>query len=283
MLVAGPAFGQTVTHTLSVAGGTLTYQATFLSGNCFNGSLVTYQQWNFLMVSFTNSSGTQSVVGGMEAYNSPGGNSCPPNGSVPAAGIPVATNFGSIQFTGLPGGLASATFTYNEQLYPKYKVVSVIYTPPGPSSFVDYGTSTALGTSTSWKASVAQGKTLTASLTAGVHTVGTSTTWTQTVENSGSISVNKSSSLDIIIPGPLNANLGVDHDYDLVALWLNPKVDLKVISNTTAEWQYSFDTRDPAHEVDVVYVYVAQLKNPSTMATGLKMLSPAPGRERARD
>jgi len=53
---------------------------------------------------------------------------------------------------------------------------------------------------------------------------------------------------------------GIDHDYDLVALQLNPEVDFTITSPTSASYAYSFDPRDPAAEVDVIYLYVKDLK-----------------------
>jgi hypothetical protein len=84
------------------------------------------------------------------------------------------------------------------------------------------------------------------------------------------MSANKSSSLGINVPGPIAD--GINHDYDVVLIWINPKEDLTVVSSATAFWQRDFDSRDPAHEMDVVPLYVAELKNPSTIPPGTASL-----------
>src|SRR5262249_38612840 len=66
---------------------------------------------------------------------------------------------------------------------PKYVVLSVIYTPPGRSSTVDYGSSTVLGTNSSIKNSFKTNTGLT--VTIGSKTLGAN--FTQTTDNQASI------------------------------------------------------------------------------------------------
>ena len=77
-----------------------------------------------------------------------------------------------------------------------------------------------------------------------------------------------------MVPGPADlasgASVGINHDYDVVLLWLNPVVNLVVTGTDSALWTgYRFDPDDPVNEMDVVPVYVAWLKNPSLMPPGV--------------
>jgi hypothetical protein len=170
--------------------------------------------------------------------------------------------------------------TYNPtagSIYPKYQVLSVIYAPPGPASNVNYSGNTTIGTSSNWANSFQSDTILSVAFSATVPMLGgtngtVSQTWTETKENSGSITVNKNSSTGILARGPIDPNAGIDHDADLIAVWLNPQADFQATSSTTANWKYSFDQRDPANEMDLQYIQVALLKHPENMSAGLKQV-----------
>jgi hypothetical protein len=55
---------------------------------------------------------------------------------------------------------------------------------------------------------------------------------------------------------------GIDHNRDIIYLWLSPKIDLAITSDT-AVWTFADEL---AH---IQYVYVGWLKNPSTMPPGV--------------
>jgi hypothetical protein len=155
-------------------------------------------------------------------------------------------------------------------LFPKYVVLSVIYAPPGALSFVDYTNTIMVGTSSSWSKSFSNSTSITVSFAASTPVVGglngsISTQWSQTAESDGSIAVEKTTSTSTLVRGPLDSNLGIDHDFDIVLVWLNPRADFYVTSPSAANWSYSFDQRDPANGMDVIQLFVSQLKDPSTI------------------
>lgn len=173
---------------------------------------------------------------------------------------------GGSSFSLILGVYATGSAVAYGTIFPKFVVLSVLYAPPGQRSFVDYGSSTAMGTSNSWDSSFSSKTTISVSVTAKVPVLGSTTgkasnSWTQAEDTSSSISVNKSNNIDIIIPGPANSSLGIDHDFDQIAVWLNPVGDFTLTSSSTASWAYSFDQRDPANEVDVIYLYVKDVKD----------------------
>jgi hypothetical protein len=63
-------------------------------------------------------------------------------------------------------------------IYPKYQVLAVWYAPPGSHSNVNYGSSTAMGTSKSWDDSFSSSTTVTTSFTGGIPIAGSLTSTT---------------------------------------------------------------------------------------------------------
>jgi len=163
---------------------------------------------------------------------------------------------------------------------PKFVVVSVIYAPPGPQSSVNYTSSTMIGHSNTLDQSFAMNSTLSVSdgidiskIVDGVNS-GTgipsgisvmtkdtaSTSYTETLDTSSSIAIQESESTGRIVKGPLAAEDGVDHNYDLILVWINPEIDYTLTSGTSATYQEAFDPKDPANEMDVIQVFVKDLK-----------------------
>jgi hypothetical protein len=138
---------------------------------------------------------------------------------------------------------------------------------------VAYDSTTAVGTSSSWANSFQSQTTLSTSFSGKIFLFGGSTisqAWTETKENTGSVTINKTTTNGLSVPGPGDSNAGIDHNADIIGLWINPETDFKVTSPTAAQWNFSFDQRDPANAVDVQYVYVAWLKNPALMPPGVQ-------------
>lgn len=169
---------------------------------------------------------------------------------------------------------AAGTTTLKGNLAPKYMVLAVAYAPPGARSSVDYGTSTLLGTSTSLMNSFSSGTSVSISVGVGVSIPGfsegvtttTTSAFTEEADTTSTVSVNKTTSTDISVPGPASSAAGLDHDFDVVFIWLNPVVNITLTApaSTSVQWTgYSSDARDPAIGMDIVPLQLAQLKNPA--------------------
>jgi hypothetical protein len=157
------------------------------------------------------------------------------------------------------------------QVNPKYLVIGVTYAPPGRQSFVDYGGSRTLGSRLSFSESFQGGITFGNTRPTGVtSTISSSTSFTQTGQGALSNSVEKSTSNNIIIPGPLNSLDGIDHNEDLFFVWLNPAVQAFADSFTSILTDgFAVDPRDPiSPNTDVVQLSVRELKNPSLIPPG---------------
>lgn len=148
---------------------------------------------------------------------------------------------------------------------PKYLVVGITYVPPGPSSFVEYSTSSSFGTTTSLSDSVSRETSISTSVKAevglpevlhGSITATASAGATQTSTSSSSVTVSIQNLFTTRLGGTPSAFSPVDHDYDIIWLWLNPAVLLTVYPKlpgfpSVVTWNgYGFDaSAQPAMEI----------------------------------
>ena len=153
---------------------------------------------------------------------------------------------------------------------PKYKVLTVVYAPPGTqgggsTSAVSYGNGSTWGSTTTCENGFKQEYTTTVSATGGflgeltgslIFGYGRSSTDSKATE------IKKSSLTTISLGGP--SVDGIDHDCDLIWLWLNPKLRVSLPTATAIEWK--LDSSEP---MDIQYVYVGHLKDPSQMPPGV--------------
>src|SRR5579871_1928342 len=155
-------------------------------------------------------------------------------------------------------------------LAPRYFVLTVIYAPPGTqggmsTSNVTYGSGSTTGTTTSATQAFKQSYSVTATVGAGIlgngGSVGVSFGYNHNATNNQQLAITKTASTTITDTGP--STDGINHDHDLIYLWLNPTIDV-TINNKAAAWSIS-----GAETADIQYVYVGWLKDPSQMPTGV--------------
>jgi hypothetical protein len=133
---------------------------------------------------------------------------------------------------------------------PKYYILSVLYAPPGATggnssarggnsdSLVDYGTTSATGTTTTIASSIKQG--------VGFHLgpdkdQGLQFNFSQNTTDSSSIAIQKAETFDIKIPGP--ATDGIDHNHDVFVLLLNPLLTISVFPAITPRSRWASTAR----------------------------------------
>ncbi|MEX2962291.1 hypothetical protein [Microbulbifer sp. TYP-18] len=159
---------------------------------------------------------------------------------------------------------------YTGDVVPKYKVLTVVYAPPGTqgggsSSSVNYGLSSSLGSTVSASNSFNNSYSVSVTASGGVlgsgGSIGGSWGFGVNSMNSESMDIKKSASLSISRAGP--SVDGIDHNRDQIWLWLGPKVNMTMTPNA-GEW-----TIDNSEVMDLQYVYVGWLKNPSQMPPGV--------------
>ncbi len=177
-------------------------------------------------------------------------------------------------------GVLGAQIAVPGYINPKYIIVGVIYAPPGQSSYVDYLNSTLVSstvtTKTAYSSGYKEGTAVTISSSINGWKFGSidtsskaSTSYSQatTTTDTTAVTVQKTTSTDLQVPGPACDYCGVDHDYDLIAVWLNP-VKLYTLTNggVVQPNGYGFSTFDQPG-LDVYYVYAGELNGDIAMRT----------------
>jgi hypothetical protein len=148
----------------------------------------------------------------------------------------------------------------------KYLILTVVYAPPGTTgghstSSVTYGSGSSMGTKMTASNSFKQGVGVTAEVEGGEAGSFADTKFTfgfaQTKNEGDAIEIKKNSSSEINVNGP--ASDGIDHDHDMIYLWLSPVIDL-ALTPTAVSWNFATDANIPA---GIIFVYVGWLKDPS--------------------
>jgi hypothetical protein len=205
--------------------------------------------------------------------------------STPSSLLDGATHNITARFNGTTIGLSTTppgpkslncqppSFPISGFISPKFLVLSVLYAPPGSKSKVDYTNSTMLGTSTSISSSFSNMTSESISFTEGFSIFGigltttetASTAFTQEQDTSSSIAVNETTTDQTTILGPQIPPVGLDHEADLIRVWLNPVFKIKMTDANTIVWKaFAFDDRD-GNTMDVLDIPVKFLRRPDTI------------------
>ncbi|HYX52782.1 MAG TPA: hypothetical protein VE783_04980 [Candidatus Limnocylindrales bacterium] len=162
---------------------------------------------------------------------------------------------------------------------PKYIVLTVTYAPPGSASNVTYSNSTMLGSSSSVSSSFQNDVNVSASITTGFSLFGlfggkttqtASTQLTQETDSSSTVALNETTTTTTTIRGPSSSALGLDHDEDIIWVWLNPAINLSLNSSTSFVWTgFLFDQNDPAGTTDIIGIPVKFLNGHAAMPSNI--------------
>lgn len=140
---------------------------------------------------------------------------------------------------------------------PKWQVVGVTYAPPWSSNSVNYANSTMVGTSNSVSSTWSLNNSVSTSLAVGTSvkikgfsdgtsvTSGTTKSWTQGGNSSTSVTVSSTVGNTLQVGGGPSPYAGLDHDYDLVWIWLNPVANFTMGNGGVPTWNgYGYATAD---------------------------------------
>lgn len=171
---------------------------------------------------------------------------------------------GSAEVTPPPTGIQGI-------IYPKYVVIGVTYAPPGIQSNVQYGSTTSVGSTSTYSSSFSQGYSTSVSTTFGITipkgvpdaggglslTASSSQSLTQSQNSGTTNTTNKSTSLLFETYGypttnPYNGteSPALANDYDTIQVWLNPELIFTATpangsSPATIQWNgYAYDPYD---------------------------------------
>jgi hypothetical protein len=246
------------------------YTCTESSGR--TGSYSEFRFTNFVYTPVSGVSGGNQSLAGTAYYvnrSTGGGGTCPPVGPHPAD---LVGNGFTIYFLPASNGSHTATISSPGYVNGKYVVVGVLYAPPGHSSNVNYTTSNLVSSTVTTKSTFFTGYTETTTELACAcvkawkygeidTSVQNSQSYTNstTTTDSTAVTIQKTTSNYVEVPGPVCDYCGVDHDYDLIAVWLNPVI-LYTLSNDGVVQAngYGFSSLDQPG-VDVYYVYAGEL------------------------
>jgi hypothetical protein len=280
VFIAPAALAQTQSFTFGHGLGTLTYDASGDTEFCtgFHGLEAMFTDWSFSNFAYTPPNGTTQQLGGFTTYVdglARAQGSCPATKAGPT--LTFNGNGYTIVVTPFAGGV-NATISVPGYINPKYVVVGVIYAPPGSLSFVTYSTTNFQSSTTAITDTFLSSVTKTIKVTTpgglfgflgGSQTQTQSNTLEQQSNSSTSVttSSSKTQSVTLFGPGPSNncgpsANdfIGVDHDCDLIEVWVNPVMPFTLSDDGTVQWNgYGFSALDPVAPIEIVNILVGCL------------------------
>jgi hypothetical protein len=245
-------------------GGTLNYQESTERVPCPNPGFFATQT-NYSNFVYVTAAGSSIPLNGSDFQISLFGDNrdnCPP--PPPPATVQLTGQGYTISFNPTSQPVLGPVPIY---LYLKYLVMGVTYAPPGPSSFVEYTAGKFLGTTKSMSSSFQSGTSLTITVGGKANIpfifsttlmATSSTAYSQTKSSSDSMTLSASSQITNHTAGTPNAFSPINHDYDVIWLWLNPVIMLSVNPNTpkALSWDgYGIDEDDqPAMDIWPVQV-----------------------------
>lgn len=241
-------------HTYSFGDqGSLNYTVTYEYATCSGPPSSLFQLWSYSSFVFIDQFGTSHSLSGSADYivSTPESKVCVTTGS-----YPTTLNGGefTVAFTPTPSGGATASL-HLEQGYVdlRWVVVGVTYAPPGPSSSVQYSTNKLVGTTQTNIGSFSRSNTKSLDISAGGGlpgvfsgkiTASDSGTVTQSTQDSKSVTTTFQVENSYKLPGTPAAFAPINHDYDVIWVWLNP-VAIFTIVDGDAVWNgYGYDTTD---------------------------------------
>lgn len=165
-------------------------------------------------------------------------------------------------------------FTMPVGLHPKFMVLNIQYAPPGSGSTLAYSDATTIGTSTGTQNSFTHSQSLSESSGINFGFLSFKHTWTQnwtdTQSSSATYSLSTTATDSETVPGPSSSGLGVDHESDIIWIWLNPILNYTVTSPSTFVWNgFGVDANDPNSidgAMDVIPLSVSQLDGTSPIS-----------------
>jgi hypothetical protein len=241
---------------------------------------------------------TGGCVGGLVGCNSAGGASSSywdiETSSLSSSATGTGETTAQLQSGMVPAGFDSTVWGAQSGLYPyllwmgpapisgyvnpKYVVMGITYAPPGPSpnTWVQYLNSTFVGNTESLIQSFTDSHTFSTTtirqlgipqglgipqVVNGQITTTNSTTAGQTITDSSSVTTSMQVQQGEQTSGTGNFFAPVDHDYDVIWIWLNPATIFTVYGNTAVTWNgYGYDGTDKSKvDMDVVGIQLGYM------------------------
>jgi len=263
--------------------------STVASGHCVNyqgpyWSESEYSNWNY-----KDASGTSHSFPGDTLYEVRTPYTCGDGGHTCYCGVNIATRLGTPStdlqyYLSATGPSGTVTKGLTGWVNPKYKILGVVYSVPGQPgnpagvSFVEYSSTSMMGTSTSTSSSFSTAVASSIEICGGAgvgasngtSVCGTySTGFSQESGTSSSFELDQTTTFTNIwypLTGPL-----LNHSNDVIYVWVNPQVWYTVYPTsptgpTPLYWNgYTYDEVDDSNNMEVIPIRLSQLLNPSTI------------------
>ncbi len=248
------------TGSVPAGSGTLTFNYSTTNYEC--GAVyapTTYSITTFSNFTYTTAGISESLTGdASDQWNYTGTrmSGCPGRSTAPP--VTLRGSQEAVIFTAqAESGSASVNLYQTGYINPKYIVVGVTYAPPGAQSFVSYTSGLAISSTTGISKTLSSTTSTTTTISGGGVIKGfylgkvdasSSSTDTQSTTNSSSVTINQQVQFTNKTFGTGgNVNSPVNHDYDLIWLWLNPVTTFSIDPNfpQAVYWTgYGYDEND---------------------------------------
>jgi hypothetical protein len=154
---------------------------------------------------------------------------------------------------------------------PRYYVLTVVYAPPGTKgtgqSSVSYSQGSSTGSTTSTSHSFKNELSVSSEVKIGSKannvSIGGSFEWDKSKTDGTATEIKKTNKSTIAASGP--ASDGIDHEHDIIYLWLNPRVKMAILQSAKkVSWTF-----DGTATADIQHLFVGWLKDPSKLPPGV--------------
>lgn len=273
LLLCGLAFGQ-YSYTLGTGFGGINYTTTPSYGSCLeaNRLIGEYTEWiynDFVWVDPTGNIDQHFGTAIRYIISSPGTGECPKTGWAAGSGFTSYIGSDVITVSENPYGQTPiAQIEVPGYINPKFIVVGVVYAPPGSKSSATYAESSLVSSTTDVTQTFSTSSSVETDIKqpggifgfiGGTETNSQSYTVSQQSQDSHSVTASVTATSGFTVYGPTDDYLGVDHDFDIIKVWLNPVSLFTVTSSGTEpngiQWNgYGYSELDTAAPVDIADV-----------------------------
>jgi len=224
-----------------------------------------YREWDFSGFVFTDVSGVRHSLPGSTVYFQVAGTSpdCPP-----AGGNPIVLSGSGFFINAQPEAAGALAANLNVELFPKYKVISILYDSPGDKS--SNGFTDAVNNSVT--TTISQTFTSATTKAVGGSFLGTglevSFTVSRSTQDTAAYQFSTSNGHGKSLPSVANS---VDHSQDQFFIWLNPMVIVTPTGPNSANYSLAtpIGSNGQPEPMDVVNINVKDLQNPSLIPIGV--------------
>lgn len=219
-----------------------------------------YQAWTYSGFVYTDGSGASHPLNGSATYYQVSGSdpSCPPDG-----GSQIVLNGDNFFIDVQPAG-DSLNASLNVLLYPKYYILSILYTPPGNQSSNGFTNTSTNTTTSSISHTFVNAAATSINVSAAGNGFGVTFSGSKSTQDSQSFQISTSNGAGATLASLRNS---VDHTQDQFIIWLNPAIVVTPTSSSTATYSLitPIGSNGLPEPMDIVNINAVDLQNPAAI------------------